>query len=91
MPSLSSLAGGLLLLHAAYSCLHFRMLQYENSATTTPKDVYLEAGLGWVLLLVGELTQRALYPIQGGKRIQLVAPQYESRDFDIYSTRAKGL
>jgi len=101
--------GTLLLLHAAYSCSHYRELlqQVEESAVdeTTlvqlpklPLDVWVEVIVGFVLLLCSELVRAGstLRPVvntpsSNKKHQPLMAPAYVTRDFDIYSTRAKAL
>jgi Membrane magnesium transporter len=127
--------GTILILHSAYSLLHYRELLQEIQDSTLgsslssspagsagagsssapgssigggggsvsdppdlPVDVVVEVVGGFLLLLVSELIRpaSALRPIannsssaqQGGR---VVAPPYVSRDFDIYSTRAKAL
>jgi Membrane magnesium transporter len=127
--------GTILILHSAYSLLHYRELLQEIQDSTLgttlasstgssagagsssaigvgeggvpdppdlPIDVVVEVVAGFLLLLVSEIIRpaSALRPIannvtnnssiaQRGGRI--VAPPYVSRDFDVYSTRAKAL
>jgi hypothetical protein len=120
--------GSALILHSAYSLLHYRELLQElqdssvgSSATAPapsstgagdlgylsqppdlPADVLIEVFLGFVSLLVSEMVRpaSALRPVSiaassgtsgDSKRNQAVAPVYVSRDFDVYSTRAKVL
>ena len=98
--------GGLLLCHAAYSCLHYRELLrdledagYEGSAAALPPmDVWAEIAVAFIIILGSELTRSgsSLRPvstrgISTGKMTPLAAPAYRSRDFDIYTTRAKAL
>lgn len=102
------IVGGLLLCHAAYSCLHYRELLrdlqdagYEVSAAAPlpPWDVWCEIIAGFFILLGCELTRSgsALRPVStrgalGSKKFApLVAPAYRSRDFDIYTARAKAM
>jgi hypothetical protein len=88
--------GAVLLLHAAYSCLHYRTLVGElgDEMTIPPLDVMGEAAAGFLLLLVGQLMGSGqLVPVSVGvTRKSLTArPTYRSRDFDIYSNRANAL
>ena len=99
--------GGLILCHAAYSCLHYRELLrdledagYEGTdkVKLPPADVWVEVTLGFLIVLVAELTRSgsSLRPVStrvgaDKKMTPLAAPVYRSRDFDIYSTRAKAL
>jgi len=96
--------GTVLLLHAAYSCLHYRSLLREledsgleetqaDESYRMPRDVVLETGMGFVMLLLSELMQSgsSLQPVVGPKQRPLVAPPYQSRDFDIYAARSKAL
>lgn len=95
--------GGLLLCHAAYSCLHYRELLrdlqdagYDQAtAPIPPADVWAEIAAGFLIILASELTRSgsSLRPASGyskGKKMTpLAAPVYRTRDFDIYSTRAR--
>ena len=99
--------GGLLLCHAAYSCLHYRELLrdlqdagYEgsnDSATAVmipPMDVWAEVAAAFFIILVAELNRSgsSLRPARGAakkKMTPLAAPIYRTREFDIYTTRAK--
>ncbi|EEC45654.1 predicted protein [Phaeodactylum tricornutum CCAP 1055/1] len=95
--------GTVLLLHAAYSCLHYRSLLQEledavlEDADSThrlpPVDVWIEAISGFLILLVSELMRAGsgLHPISKTGGTRLMAPSYQTRDFDIYSTRSKAL
>lgn len=88
MPSLSHLittTGAFLLLHAAYSCLHYRSVLedwmesgYETTTSeeqVPPPDVILECALAWVLLLAAELMRSSsgLRPVMntGGRGVRL--------------------
>jgi len=79
MGYLLSVVGTLLLIHAAYSCLHYRSLLQEledslvEDATATahqipPVDVYIEVAVGFVVLLTAELIRSgsSLQPVQSG-------------------------
>ena len=103
--------GGLILCHAAYSCLHYRELLrdledagYEGTgaAALPPLDVWDEVAVGFLILLGSELTRSgsSLRPVSKRgmsgtgnhqKMTPLAAPTFRSRDFDIYTTRAKAL
>mmetsp|Transcript_23698 Transcript_23698/g.28467 ORF Transcript_23698/g.28467 Transcript_23698/m.28467 type:complete len:109 (+) Transcript_23698:188-514(+) len=103
MPSSSTILtvlGGIFILHSAYSCLQYRSLIAEidlmtttSSATGLPIDVIAEIGLGFFFSLVGQLSGSGkLQDISGFTTSQsLVAPAYQSRDFDIYTNRANAL
>ena len=112
--------GALLMLHAAYSCMHYRSILMDldlldvttstsvgedgsSSADSAPSmmipplDVYVEVGLAFVLLLLGELLAmgplQTVEVMQGGSaattRKPLVAAPHKTRDFDVYSNRSK--
>lgn len=99
-----TLTGSLLLLHAAYSCLHFKSLLQEleipfesgaaGSRQVPPPDVYVECAFGLVVLFVGQLLgpgAGAWQPcVTAGttKRRSLAAPAFKSRDFDVYADRS---
>ena len=99
--------GGILLCHAAYSCLHYRELLrdledagYDNEGPTAipPADVWAEVAAGFFIILASELTRSgsSLRPVStrgaaATKMTPLAAPPYRSRDFDIYTTRARAM
>jgi hypothetical protein len=100
--------GTLVLIHATYSCLHYRsvILELDNEATAEshplpPMDVWVEVVVGFLTLLVAELlrTGSSLQPVSNtssssaskSKKRALMAPAYQTRDFDIYAGRSKGL
>lgn len=59
-----------------------------------PLDVLLEVAVGFLSLLVAEFVREGsmLRPIQSYEnQMPLAAPVYKTRDFDIYTTRAKRL
>jgi hypothetical protein len=61
-----------------------------------PFDVWIELCLAFGVLLVGELTRTgsSLQPVAVGKGVKqkpLMAAPYVSRDFDIYTSRNRGL
>lgn len=95
MSSLLTVLGGLLMAHAAYSTLHFRSILQDLGDVEEPIppiDVYVELGLSFVMLLVGELTSMGSLQsvdILAQGRKPLVAPQYRTRNFDIYEYRSK--
>lgn len=102
-----TIAGTILLLHAAYSCLHFKALLQEldislddeddGSRRVPPPDVVVECALALVVVLVGQLLQSgsAWQPCittnAGEKRRPLAAPAFQTRDFDVYSDRAAAI
>ena len=98
---LSSL-GALLVLHSAYSALHYRAILLSVadvpdhlSPDQPPADVVLEVLLGFSLCLVGQLAGNTFVGVRattaGGKRVSQTAPAYRTRDFDIFVTRAAGI
>lgn len=99
MPSLSSLLTGLgtlLMMHAAYSCLHYRnMLQdldLEGSYAIPPMDVYVEVAISFLFLLLGQLSAVGSFQsveVFAKNHRPVVAPLYRTRDFDIYENRGK--
>lgn len=116
IPSLSKsmfVVGTVLLVHAAYSCSHWRELVQEVEESSVdetaiasklpamPTDVWIEVALGFASVLFSELSRggSTLRPIAGNNKTTkakgspepLMAPIYVTRDFDIYSTRAKVL
>ena len=104
-PKMSSRAitplGIIILLHSAYSCLHYRsiisssslddfLLSKGYSVSSPPKDVVIEVLLGFFLCLLGQMISVGKFlPVVGSGRIQLRAPAHISRDFDLFCTRAK--
>ena len=105
MPSLSSLLSGFalaLMLHAAYSCLHYRSilqdLEIEDSDLypIPPMDVRVEVVLSFVMFLIAELVGAGTFQSvevvvkeSAAKRRPLMAPIYRTRDFDLYENRSK--
>ena len=94
MSSLLTALGFTLVVHAAYSALHYRSLlqdlDLEEAMSIPPSDVYVEIGAAFFLLLAAELLKSASFQrveITHGKRRSLVAPGYKTRDFDIYKSR----
>lgn len=75
--------------------------EHESDLSTTqyplpPLDVWIEVILGALLVLVSELVRSgaSLQPVttkggKGGKRKPMVAPAFRTRDFDIYTSRAR--
>lgn len=67
IPTALTSLGALLLLHAAYSCLHFKSLLQEldislddagsiiAGRSIPPVDVYVECALGFLIVFVGQL------------------------------------
>jgi Membrane magnesium transporter len=107
MPSLSlflSVTGVVLMLHSAYSCMHYRSLLQDmdllqdnnnNKYPIPPMDVYVEVALSFVMILLGELLSmgklQSVDVFSTSKRQPLMAPPYRSRDFDIYNNRSRVL
>jgi hypothetical protein len=97
--------GTLVLVHATYSCLHYRSLLLElNDAEAEkhplpPMDVWIEIVASFLILLLAELTRNgsSLQPVSNAtafgaaKKRPLMAPAFRTRDFDIYAGRCKGL
>ena len=98
--------GIIMVLHSAYSCLHYRELLrdleesgFEDAAAVEslplpPMDVIVEVITGALLILISELvrTGSSLQPVtsKGGFRTRpVVAPAYRTREFDIYTSRAR--
>jgi hypothetical protein len=100
--TLLHITGSLLIVHAAYSCLHYRSLLTDliesgqlleiHDHPLPPADVWMEAILGFGIVFLGELIRpgSSLHPVTGRKQ-PLVAPAYRTRDFDIYTTRGSAL
>ena len=107
MPSVAfilSTIGGVLMLHAAYSCMHYRSLlqdmdlipddsNAQNAYPIPPVDVYIEVAVAFALILLGELMGVGkLQPVDifaSQDRKPLVAPAHRTRDFDIYNNRSR--
>ena len=109
MPSLAFLLkakGAFLMLHAAYSCMHYRSLLQDldllDTTSESPLDVYVEVGLAFFLILIGELM--SMGPLSSvevvfdnatssttntKKKTPLAAHPHKTRDFDVYSNRSK--
>ena len=91
--------GVILILHSAFSCLHYRWILSESSLgdvheaayneSSPPSDVIIECLVGFLLCLVGELLKSDFLPIVGEKRKNLTAPLHRTRDFDLFSTRTR--
>lgn len=61
-----------------------------------PVDVWIELGLAFALLLIAELTHpgsslQTVAASQGVKQKPMMAAPFVSRDFDIYTSRGRGL
>jgi hypothetical protein len=97
--------GTLVLIHATFSCLHYRSLLLElddaeaESHPLPPMDVWVEIVAGFLILLLAELVRNgsSLQPVSNAtpfgaaKKRPLMAPAFRTRDFDIYAGRCKGL
>jgi Membrane magnesium transporter len=57
-----------------------------------PADVWIEMAVAFVVLFVSELTRTgsSLQPVKGIDQKPMIAQPFFSRDFDIYSSRARG-
>ncbi|CAJ1954661.1 unnamed protein product [Cylindrotheca closterium] len=99
MSLILSIIGWIMIVHSAYSCLHFRgiLLDYDlqDSVSLPPTDVYIEVGTGFLLLLISEIMGSGSFQsvdvLGPEKRRPLAAPAYITRGFDIYENRAKAL
>lgn len=105
MPSFASIlkaTGAVLMLHAAYSCMHYRSILSDldllETTSGAPTDVVIEVGLAFFLILVGELIGMgplSSVEVVGGstktKKKTLLAHPHTTRDFDVYSNRSKVL
>ena len=97
--SIITTIGAILLLHSTYSCLHYRSLAIIADIPDTsspPLDVIIEVILAFVLCLVGQLMCGTFHEVKvsskGGKRrVEIVAPAYRTRDFDLFNTKARAL
>ena len=100
--SILTTIGTLLILHSTYSCLHYRSLAMAadlplSITSSPPLDVVVEVLVGFGMCLVGQLmmcgpfheVRIASSKNDGGKRREIVPPAYRSRDFDLFTTRAK--
>jgi hypothetical protein len=103
MPSVTvflSVTGVFLMIHSAYSCMHYRsllqdmdLLQHGKQYPIPPMDVYLEVAVSFVMILLGELLSMGklqsvdVFSSQSTRK-PLVAPLYRTRDFDIYNQRS---
>lgn len=100
--SILTTIGSLLILHAAYSCLHYRSLAVAADLPDTsspPADVVVEVIFGFFSCLVGQLLCGPFHQVRvsGGpllgsirkSRAEIVAPAYRTRDFDLFNTRTK--
>mmetsp|Transcript_6780 Transcript_6780/g.14154 ORF Transcript_6780/g.14154 Transcript_6780/m.14154 type:complete len:113 (-) Transcript_6780:92-430(-) len=98
--------GIVLILHSAYSCLHYRELlrdleesglgeEEQEQHALPPVDVWVEVLTGALVVLFSELVRSgsSLQPVTakgGGQKLKpMVAPAYRTRDFDIYTSRAR--
>lgn len=97
-PSLLNILGVCLIIHSAYSCLHFRSLHpstssslLSSSSSKPPLDVTVEVLLGFVFCMIGQLQSAGEFldvrvNAKNPKR-ELRAPSHRTRDFDTYNTR----
>lgn len=99
--TLAVTVSAVLILHAAFSLQHYRSLMQDilEDATANPDvasipmDIWIELGLGYVLLMISELSRGSMQPVisKGERPKAIFAPPFVTRDFDLYTTRAKGL
>mmetsp|Transcript_33836 Transcript_33836/g.69078 ORF Transcript_33836/g.69078 Transcript_33836/m.69078 type:complete len:114 (-) Transcript_33836:397-738(-) len=97
LQSAFSILGALLVMHSAYSCLHYRTLLISagdvppgHSTTKPPPDVVVEVLVGFALCIIGQLACGPFLEVRasaGNGRAS--APPYRSRDFDIYNNRSR--
>jgi hypothetical protein len=88
--TLVTFTGVVLILHSAFSCLHYRGLVVElPDMPIPPLDVKVEVGVGFLLALFGQLMDVGpLRSILGNKGM---IKQYLTRDFDHYQNRATAM
>ena len=105
MPSFSSKSsivttiGVTLILHSAYSCLHYRSLAKVADIPDTsspPVDVVIEVILAFGLCLLGQLMCGTFHQVKvsskdGKRKVEIVAPAYRTRDFDLFTTKTRAL
>lgn len=88
--SLFIYTGILLILHSAFSCLHYRGLVLDLPyGAIPPLDVKVEVGLGFILTLIGQLL--SVGPLRSIKGTRYRVPGYVSRDFDHYQHRGTAI
>ena len=88
--SLMRFAGVALILHSAFSCLHYRGLVEElPDMQIPPLDVKIELGVGFLLTLVGQIM--AVGPVRSIMGSKGMISQYKTRDFDHYQNRAAAM
>jgi len=88
--SLITFAGVILILHSAFSCLHYRGLVLDlPDVQIPPLDVKIEVGLGFLFTLVGQLL--AVGPLRSIVGITGRIAQYKTRDFDHYQHRGTAM
>lgn len=97
--SIITTIGVILILHSAYSCLHYRSLAIVADIPDTsspPLDVVIEVILAFGLCLLGKLMCGTFHEVkvsstEGKRRVEIVAPAYRTRDFDLFVTKARAL
>lgn len=98
MPSLSqsiTYFGIIIVLHSAYSCLHYRSILTSTTVdiesidpSKPPHDVVIECMLGFILCLLGQISDKGDFlPVMGEGRKEVRAPAHVGRDFDIFTNR----
>lgn len=81
-----------LLLHASYYNLNHHSNEVEKIKENTPFNVLLEVMIGFICCLIGRMI--AIGPFleisaSSPSKLELVAPVYRTRDFDIFNNRRK--
>mmetsp|Transcript_17991 Transcript_17991/g.49917 ORF Transcript_17991/g.49917 Transcript_17991/m.49917 type:complete len:109 (-) Transcript_17991:739-1065(-) len=105
VPTLMTALAAAMMMHAAYSCLHYRailedldLLEDGSGYSIPPKDVYVEVALAFGILLFAEMSKMGSFQsvevnVKEGqpKHRRLEAPSFRTRKFDVYNHRAKML
>jgi len=76
-----TILGGLLLLHAAYSTVHYRTL---SATVTPPADVIIEVSIGFLLALLGSISSLSLKDVR-----EAGVAAFVGRDFDTFNHRQR--
>ena len=79
-----------MLLHAAYYNLHHHSNEVEKIKENTPTEVIMEVTIGFVCCLIGRIVAAGPFleiNATSSSKLELVAPAYRSRDFDIFRNR----
>lgn len=64
----------------------------DSTVVGIPMDIWIELLLGYAILMISELSRGSMQPVllKGTRPKAIVAPPFVTRDFDIYTTRARG-